>query len=126
MPRLQSLKTRVWVAPFLLAVLVVCGGQAPVPEPATDQETELGQEMYNELKGQGGDRRVLSALRDPETDSGLDFSGGSVALPPSLQILSRPREPAERLRHARRQCLCRGFFALFREEHRAIGGNPLP
>jgi len=53
MPRLQSLKTRVWVAPILLAVLVVCGGQAPVPEPATDQETELGQEVYNELKGKG-------------------------------------------------------------------------
>ena len=102
MPRLQSLKTRVWVAPFLLAVLVVCGGQAPVPEPATDQETELGQEVYNELKGQGGDRRVLSPLRDPETDSGLDLAGGSVALPPSLQILPRPREPAECLRHARR------------------------
>jgi hypothetical protein len=53
MPRLQCLKTRVWVAPFLLTVLVVCGGQAPVPEPATDQETELGQEIYKELTNKG-------------------------------------------------------------------------
>jgi len=53
MPRLQFLKTRVWVASFLLTVCVVCDGQAPVPEPATDQETELGQEVYNELKDKG-------------------------------------------------------------------------
>jgi len=29
---------------------VLCGAQAPTPEPVTDQETELGQEMYKELK----------------------------------------------------------------------------
>ncbi len=69
MPRLQSSKSRVWVAPLLLIVLVVCGGQAPVPEPVTDQETELGQEMYNELSSKGEIVEVLSPIRDPETDN---------------------------------------------------------
>jgi hypothetical protein len=53
MARLQFLKCRVWIAPFLLTVLVFCVGQAPVPDPVTDQETELGREMYDELKDKG-------------------------------------------------------------------------
>ena len=31
----------------------VCAAQAPTPEPVTDQETELGLAMYNELKNKG-------------------------------------------------------------------------
>jgi predicted Zn-dependent protease len=42
-----------WIAPLLLTVAVLCGAQAPLPEPVTDQETELGQEMYKELKAKG-------------------------------------------------------------------------
>jgi hypothetical protein len=53
MARLQFLKCRVWIAPFLLTVLVFCVGQAPVPDPVTDQKTELGREMYDELKDKG-------------------------------------------------------------------------
>ena len=53
MPKLQFSKPRFWIAPFVLTVSVLCGGQAPVPEPVTDQETELGQEMYNELRDKG-------------------------------------------------------------------------
>ncbi len=34
-------------------VSIGCGAQAPVPEPVTDQETELGQEMYKELTNKG-------------------------------------------------------------------------
>jgi hypothetical protein len=34
-------------------ISILCSAQAPVPEPATDQETELGQEMYNELRDKG-------------------------------------------------------------------------
>jgi predicted Zn-dependent protease len=36
-----------------LAVATVCSGQAPLPEPVTDQETELGLAVYNELKAKG-------------------------------------------------------------------------
>jgi len=42
-----------WTVPFLLLVSTLCLGQAPVPESVTDQETELGQAVYNELKSKG-------------------------------------------------------------------------
>src|SRR4029077_6660883 len=53
MTKLQFSNPRLWIAPFVLTVSVLCGAQAPVPEPVTDQETELGQEMYNELRDKG-------------------------------------------------------------------------
>ncbi|MGB9043370.1 MAG: M48 family metalloprotease, partial [Pseudolabrys sp.] len=53
MPKLQFLAPTVWIVPILLAVAIGCGAQAPVPEPVTDQETELGQEMYKQLKAKG-------------------------------------------------------------------------
>jgi hypothetical protein len=34
-------------------VSILCVAQAPVPEPVTDQETELGQAVYNELRDKG-------------------------------------------------------------------------
>ena len=39
--------------PFLLLVSTLCAGQAPLPEPVTDQETELGLAVYNQLKAKG-------------------------------------------------------------------------
>jgi Zn-dependent protease with chaperone function len=39
--------------PFLLVVALLCAGQAPLPEPVTDQETELGQAVYNQLRDKG-------------------------------------------------------------------------
>src|SRR5262245_9445179 len=53
MPKLPFAKSNFWLLPFTLAVSVLCGAQAPIPEPVTDQETELGQEMYKELKTKG-------------------------------------------------------------------------
>lgn len=94
-----------------MMISVLCGAQAPVPEPATDQETELGQEVYNELRDKGEIVEFLSALCHFETDSQLDFSSGPVTLSPSLQVLSSSRKAAERFRHAWRQRLCRGFSA---------------
>lgn len=41
-----------WTAPLTI-LSVFCVAQAPLPEPATDQETELGLEMYKELKAKG-------------------------------------------------------------------------
>jgi predicted Zn-dependent protease len=37
----------------LLILTIVSVAQAPVPEPVTDQETELGQAMYKELRDKG-------------------------------------------------------------------------
>src|SRR6516162_5266002 len=47
---MPKLKSQVWTVPFLLLASVLCAGQAPVPEPVTDQETELGLAVYDELK----------------------------------------------------------------------------
>jgi beta-barrel assembly-enhancing protease len=49
----KYLQPKRWTAPFLLLVSVLCGGQAPLPEPVTDQETELGQAVYKELRDKG-------------------------------------------------------------------------
>jgi predicted Zn-dependent protease len=45
--------SRLWIVPLALMLTVLCSAQAPTPEPITDQETELGQEMYKELKAKG-------------------------------------------------------------------------
>jgi beta-barrel assembly-enhancing protease len=52
-PKLHLTKPSVWIPPFLLTVSVLFAAQAPVPEPVTDQETELGQAVYNELRDKG-------------------------------------------------------------------------
>jgi len=39
--------------PLLAAVASVCAAQAPVPEPVTDLETEIGQAAYEELRDNG-------------------------------------------------------------------------
>jgi beta-barrel assembly-enhancing protease len=49
----QFSRQRLWILPLLLMVSILCGAQAPVPEPVTDQETELGQEVYKELRAKG-------------------------------------------------------------------------
>jgi len=41
------------MTPFLLVVSILCVAQAPLPEPVTDQETELGRAVYNELRDKG-------------------------------------------------------------------------
>src|SRR6476646_886677 len=46
-------KPRHWAVPLSLVVLLLCAGQAPLPEPVTDQETELGQAVYNQLRDKG-------------------------------------------------------------------------
>ena len=53
MPKIQFSKSGIWIAPFLLMFPVLCAAQAPLPEPATDQETELGLAVYNELRDKG-------------------------------------------------------------------------
>src|SRR5262245_65916144 len=53
MSNLPFAKGGFWLMPFALTVFVFCSAQAPLPEPVTDQETELGQQMYNELKAKG-------------------------------------------------------------------------
>jgi predicted Zn-dependent protease len=49
---LRVLNHRAAIAPLALASLLLTA-QAPLPEPVTDPETELGLAVYNELKGKG-------------------------------------------------------------------------
>jgi predicted Zn-dependent protease len=53
MPTSIPSKQRFWIAPLLLILSTACLAQAPVPEPATDVETEVGLEVYEELKANG-------------------------------------------------------------------------
>ena len=49
----QRLKSGAWLLGLLLMGSVACKAQAPSPEPVTDQETELGLSVYNELRDKG-------------------------------------------------------------------------
>jgi beta-barrel assembly-enhancing protease len=44
------LKPKGWTVPSLLLVSTLCAGQAPLPEPVTDPETELGKAVYEQLR----------------------------------------------------------------------------
>jgi predicted Zn-dependent protease len=44
---------RAWMVPLALASSLFLTAQAPLPEPVTDQETELGDAVYNELRNKG-------------------------------------------------------------------------
>ena len=50
MPSVRFSTSGFWMLPLLAILSVACLAQAPVPEPITDQETELGQAMYTHLR----------------------------------------------------------------------------
>jgi hypothetical protein len=52
---LRVLNHRAAIAPLALASVLLTA-QAPLPEPVTDTETELGQAVYDELKTKGDHR----------------------------------------------------------------------
>ena len=53
MPDLRFSTLRFWIVPLLAIVATMSAAQAPTPEPVTDQETELGQEVYKQLREKG-------------------------------------------------------------------------
>ena len=53
MPALRFSTLRFWLVPLLAIVATMSAAQAPTPEPVTDQETELGQEVYKQLREKG-------------------------------------------------------------------------
>ena len=125
MPKLL-VRPEVWAVPFLLLVSVLCAAQAPLPEPVTDQETELGLAVYNELKEKG---EIVES--SPLYDS----------LRPIAEAISRAAQP--RYDHPFKFFVVHEphpnafatpggnvyvveLLVLFREKHRAVGRNPLP
>ena len=53
MLKLRSSATALLAVPLVATLWLTCTAQAPTPEPVTDQETELGQAMYKELRAKG-------------------------------------------------------------------------
>ena len=53
MPNLPISKSGFWIMPVLAILSATCLAQAPNPEPVSDQETELGQAMYKQLRDKG-------------------------------------------------------------------------
>ncbi|HXY07510.1 MAG TPA: M48 family metalloprotease [Terriglobales bacterium] len=49
MPTFRFSISEFWILPLLAIFFAACLAQAPVPEPVTDQETELGKAAYNQL-----------------------------------------------------------------------------
>ena len=50
MPKLHFSTFGLWIVSSLATLSATCLSQAPIPEPVTDQETELGQAMYKHLR----------------------------------------------------------------------------
>ncbi len=53
MPTLRFSTSGFWIMPLVAVLSAACVAQAPTPEPVSDQETELGQEVYKQLRGKG-------------------------------------------------------------------------
>jgi predicted Zn-dependent protease len=53
MPRLGFSASGFWIMPLVAVLSAACLAQAPTPEPVSDQETELGQEVYKQLRDKG-------------------------------------------------------------------------
>jgi len=53
MPVPRFCKLRLLTTPLFLFLVTACLAQAPRPEPVTDQETELGMQVYKELLAKG-------------------------------------------------------------------------
>jgi len=53
MPRLRFSASGFWIMPLVAVLSAACLAQAPTPEPVSDQETELGQEVYKQLRDKG-------------------------------------------------------------------------
>ena len=53
MPSVRSSTFGLWAMLLLAVATPTCLAQAPTPEPVSDQETELGQEVYKQLLAKG-------------------------------------------------------------------------
>ena len=95
-------------------------------EPVTDQETELGQAVYNQLRDKG-EMIQSSPLYDslkPIADAISRVAQPRYNHPFKFFLIHET--PPKRIRYARWKRLCSRFIALFCEEHRTVGGYALP
>ena len=55
-----------------------------------DEEQQLGQEVFDELKAEGRNRRILSSVRHIEADCGRHHASGAAPIQPPVQVLPGP------------------------------------
>jgi beta-barrel assembly-enhancing protease len=53
MPKVRFSRPKSWIVPLLAVLFATCLAQAPTPEAVSDQETELGQAVYKQLRDKG-------------------------------------------------------------------------
>ena len=75
----------------LIIISMLLTAQAPVPEPVSDTETELGLAVYNELKTKGEIIAASPLYELVGTRGRIDFEDRSNAIRTSLQVLPGPR-----------------------------------
>ena len=125
MRNLKVSKPAIWITPFLLMVSILCGAQAPLPEPVTDQETELGLAVYNELRDKGeiiASSPLYDSLR-PVVEAISRVAQSRYPHPFKFFLVHEPRPNAFATPGGNVYVV--DSIAVFREEHRTTGRNPL-
>ena len=120
MAKLRFPTSELCVVPLLAVLSIACLAQAPSPEPVTDQETELGQAVYKELRGKVEiiDSSPLYDSLKPVTDAISRVAQSRYPHPFKFFLVHEA--------NSRRECLCSGLPPVFCEEHRGIGRDSLP
>ncbi len=89
---------RAFMVPLTLAASLFLTAQAPSPEPVTDQETELGDAVYKDLKGKAmiiAQSPLYESLK-PITRRSLGLRSRTTSIPSSsfwFMIPDRMRSP---------------------------------
>ncbi len=111
---------------FLVAISILLPAQAPTPEPVTDQETELGQAVYDQLKSKVEiiESSPLYDRLKPVVDAISRVAQSQYDHPFKFFLVHRVS--AKRLRDPGWQRVCCRFPVVFRQKHRTACGHPLP
>ena len=125
MRKLYFSKRCAWMVPLALAASLFLTAQAPPPTPITDQETELGNSVYKQLKGEGviiAKSPLYNSLK-PVTTTITQAAQPRYEHPFQFYLIHNSKPNAGsvpgggRLRHGR--------SSVFREEYRGARGGPL-
>ena len=114
---------------FLIAAAALCLPAVGIPAAAQqqdqDEEVQMGQEVFNELKAKGEiiESSPLYDQLKPIADAITQAAQPRYNHPFKFYLVHE--DAAECVRDSRRKCLCRGFAHVFREKQRAASWNAL-
>ena len=112
--------------PALCFALASCSSPQSAPQGQNgDDEIQMGQEVFNELKAKGEIVKSSVLYRSARANGGRGDASRAASIWPSFQVLPGSRAAAKRVCHTRRERLCDRCAALFRQEHRAACRNAL-